>query len=102
MKDINTYTFTGRLGKDPIITNEVANFSLAIDQSYTKDNHKEEVTLWLNVVAFKPISNAVADNLKKGNAIFGQGHLSTNKWTDKDGNARITTEVILDSFRLLA
>ena len=36
--------------------------------------------------------------VKKGSQIYIEGELQTRKWQDKDGNDRITTEVILQPY----
>jgi single-strand DNA-binding protein len=37
--------------------------------------------------------------LKKGSKVYLEGQLETRKYTDKDGNERYTTEVVLRQFR---
>ena len=36
--------------------------------------------------------------LKKGSKVYLEGALQTRKWTDKDGNEKYSTEVVLQGF----
>jgi single-strand DNA-binding protein len=37
--------------------------------------------------------------LRKGSKVYLEGQLSTRKWTDKDGQEKYSTEVVLNRFR---
>jgi single-strand DNA-binding protein len=37
--------------------------------------------------------------LHKGSKVYIEGQLQTRKWTDKDGQERYSTEVVLQNFR---
>ena len=42
----------------------------------------------------------VAENyLRKGSKIYIEGQLQTRKWTDRDGNDKYTTEIVLQRYR---
>ena len=40
----------------------------------------------------------VEQYLKKGSKVYLEGALQTRKWTDKDGNDKYSTEVVLQGF----
>jgi single-strand DNA-binding protein len=51
------------------------------------------------VVIFNENLGRVAKSyLKKGSKVYVEGQIQTRKWTDKDGNDRYTTEIVLQRF----
>lgn len=102
---VNRVILIGNLGKDPEIrqTNDgksIANFSVALSESWKDKStgEKKERTEWVNVVVFGATANFVANYVKKGSKVYVEGSLQTRKWTDKEGNDRYTTEVVLQGF----
>ena len=60
---------------------------------------RKEKTEWHRVVVFsKGIVGVVKSYVKKGSKVYIEGALQTRKWTDKDGNDKYTTEVVLQGF----
>jgi single-strand DNA-binding protein len=52
------------------------------------------------VVIFNERLGDVAEKyLKKGSKVYLEGALQTRKWTDKEGQEKYTTEVVIDRFR---
>ena len=103
---VNKVILLGRLGKDPEIRSmqsgkRVANFGLATSKRW-KDRatqEQKESTTWHNVVVFNEgLVGIIEQYVKKGSQIYLEGELQTRKWQDKDGNDRITTEVILQPY----
>lgn len=99
MASLNKVMLIGRLGKDPDVrytqsNTAVANMSLATSERF-KDRSGEwkEKTEWHKVVAWGRTAEVCQEYLSKGSQIFIEGSLQTNKWEDKDGNTRYTTEV---------
>ncbi|MBW6461420.1 MAG: single-stranded DNA-binding protein, partial [Bacteroidales bacterium] len=103
MAGINRVILIGNLGKDPEIRNleggvKVANFSLATTESYrSKNGDKVEHTEWHNLVLWRGLAEVAENYLKKGNSIYVEGRIRTRDWTDKDGNKRYTTEILVDN-----
>ena len=97
---VNKVILVGNLGRDPEVryTNDqtaVATFSVATnerkkDASGQWGNHTE----WHRVVAFGKLADFARNYLKKGKQIYVEGRLRTNKWQDKEGHDRYTTEII--------
>ncbi len=104
---VNKVILVGNLGRDPEIrtTNDgtkVANLSLATSESWRDRNSGErrERTEWHRVVIFNDrLVDVVEKYLNKGSKIYVEGQLQTRKWTDRDGQERYTTEVVLGRFR---
>lgn len=98
----------GNAGKDPEITvvkgdKKVTKFSIAVNEYGGKDESGARVTtaMWVNIVAWEKNAENLAKYLKKGNKVAIIGRLSIREYTDKDGNKRYATEVIVDEFEFL-
>ncbi len=104
MSSLNKVTVIGNLGKDPEInrTNDgkaIANLTVATAESWTgKDGNKQDKTEWHRIVIFGKLAEVIEKYLKKGDKVYFEGKLQTRKWTDKDGQERYTTEIVVDSF----
>lgn len=104
---VNKVILIGRLGKDPDVRtmqsgDKVVSFGLATSESWRDkaSGERKEKTEWHNVVIFNENLARVAEQyLKKGSSCYIEGQLQTRKYTDKDGNERQTTEVVLQRFR---
>ena len=104
---VNKVILVGNLGKDPEIRSfqnggRVASFSLATSENW-KDKatgEKKERTEWHRVsVLNDKLVEVVERYVKKGSKLYIEGQLETRKWTDKDGQEKYTTEVVLRPFR---
>lgn len=99
---INKVFLIGFLGRDPearVTPNGLAitKFSLAT----TEKVKGEKTTDWHNIVTFGKTAEFCGRYLAKGREVFVEGRISYNKWEDKDGNKRITTEIIANSVQAL-
>jgi len=104
---VNKVILVGNLGKDPEIRSfqsggRVASFTLATSDSW-KDKasgERKERTEWHRVSVTNDNLVTICERyLKKGAKVYVEGQLETRKWTDKDGQERYTTEVVLRPFR---
>jgi single-strand DNA-binding protein len=105
---INKVTLVGRLGKDPEVrhfdnNSSVCNFTVATSESYTdREGKRIEQTEWHNLAIWRKGLVDVAEKyLKKGHLVYVEGKLRTRSWDDQSGNKRYTTEVVVDSFKML-
>ena len=75
----------------------IANLSVATNETW-KDSQgqKQEKSEFHRVTIFGSIAEVAQKYVKKGDKIMIKGKLQTRKWTDKDGNERYTTEIIVD------
>ena len=102
----NSCEFIGHLGADPEVRtapsgDKIVNLRLAVTESWKDKNSGEwrESTEWVPVSIFNQALAAKAErSLKKGSKIFVQGAWKSRKWTDKDGNERYVTELVLQNF----
>jgi single-strand DNA-binding protein len=104
---VNKVILIGNLGRDPEIRSfqnggRVASFSLATSESW-KDKttgEKKERTEWHRVsVLNDKLIDVVERYIKKGSKLYVEGQMETRKYTDKDGQEKYTTEVVLRPFR---
>lgn len=105
MSSLNKAMLIGRLGRDPEIRHTqdgkpIANFSIATSEKWkTKQGEAQERTEWHTIVIFNENLARLAEKyLVKGSQVYIEGVIRTRKWTDKDGNDRYSTEIVLDSF----
>jgi single-strand DNA-binding protein len=105
-RSVNRVTLLGHCGKDADIRytsggSAVANFTLATNRRW-KDKQsgefKEEVD-WHSIVMWN--AESVGQHITKGKAVYIEGRLQTRKWEDKEGNARYSTEVVVENLILL-
>ncbi len=104
---VNKVILIGNLGRDPEVRrmnsgDSVVNFSLATTESWRDKatGERKDKTEWHNVVIFNENLGKVAEQYcKKGSKVYLEGQLQTREFTDKEGNQRKTTEVVLQRFR---
>jgi single-strand DNA-binding protein len=104
---VNKVILVGNLGRDPEIRltqdgQRIANFSLATSENWRdkSSGERRERTEWHRVVVFNDrLVDVIEKYVKKGSKLYLEGALQTRKWTDKDGQERYTTEVVLQRFR---
>lgn len=104
---VNKVTLIGRLGQNPEVRsfnekNQIAKFSLATNEVYKdKGGQWVENTEWHNIVLWGALAERAEKQLKKGNLVYIEGKLTTNKWKDKNNAIQSRTEVRVVSFKLL-
>lgn len=104
---VNKVILIGNVGRDPEIrsTNDgtrIANFTLATSDNWRDkaSGERRERTEWHRIVIFNDrLTDVVEKYVKKGAKLYIEGSLQTRKWTDKEGQERYTTEVVLQRFR---
>ena len=103
---VNKVILIGNLGRDPEVRrmnsgDPVVNFSVATTESWRDkaSGERKDRTEWHNVVIFNENLGRIAEQyLKKGSKVYLEGQLQTREYTDKDGNQRKSTEVVLQGF----
>jgi single-strand DNA-binding protein len=107
MAGVNKVILVGNLGRDPEVRRTTAgdpivNFSIATSESWRDkaSGERKERTEWHRIVIFNENLAKVAEQyLRKGSKVYLEGQLQTRKYTDKDGQERQSTEVVLQRFR---
>ena len=104
---INKVILVGNLGRDPEVRrtgngDPIVSFSVATTESW-KDKatgERKDRTEWHNVTIFNEALGRIAEQYcKKGSKVYLEGQLQTREYTDKDGNQRKATDVVLPRFR---
>lgn len=104
---VNKVILVGNLGRDPEVRtaqdgSKIVNLSIATSETW-KDRgtgERKEKTEWHRVVIFNPNLADIAERyLKKGGTVYIEGALQTRKWTDKDGQEKYSTEVVIGRFK---
>jgi single-strand DNA-binding protein len=72
----------------------VCSFNIAINR-YSKEPDAKKVDFF-TVVAWQAKAELVSRYFKKGQAIVIVGRLENREWSDKNGNKRISTEIIAE------
>jgi len=104
---VNKVILVGNLGRDPEVRtfpsgDKVVSFSMAMTESWRDKatGERKDKTEWVNVSIFNEALGRVAEQYcRKGSKIYLEGQLQTREYTDKDGNQRKATEVVLQKFR---
>lgn len=106
MPGLNRVQLIGRLGRDPEIRftptgKKVATFSLAVDRRWkTSDGTLKQDTDWFNVEAWGALGETCQKILHKGQLIFLEGRLKTDRYEEK-GETRYFTRVIARNMQVL-
>jgi single-strand DNA-binding protein len=103
---LNKVLLIGRLGADPEIKQTqggkgFASLSVATSESWKDKNsgEKKEKTEWHRVVIFNEgLVNVVKQYLKKGAQIYVEGQLTTNKYTDNNGQEEYSTQIVIQGY----
>lgn len=110
MGSVNKVILLGNTGKDPDLKTleggvKVASFSLATTEQFRdkSSGEKREQTEWHNIVAWRNLAdNIEKSELKKGDRVYLEGKIRTRNWNDKDGNKRVTIEIVADTFTIIS
>jgi single-strand DNA-binding protein len=107
MASVNKVILIGNLGRDPEMRympsgDAQCSFSIACTENWKdKQGVKQEKTEWVRIGMFGKLAEIAGEYLKKGSSVYLEGRLQTREWSDKEGNKRITTEVICDRMQML-
>ena len=107
MSSINKVILIGRVGKDPDLRTlqsgkSVVNVTLATSSKYKDRNGDQaEDTQWHRLVAYDKLADIISQYVHKGSLIYVEGSLKYGKYTDKDGNEKSTTDIIINQMQML-
>jgi len=108
MASVNKVILVGNLGADPETRylpsgDAVCNIRIATTdrvRDKASGDYKEN-TEWHRIVFFGKLAETAGQYLKKGRQVYVEGRIRTNKWQDKDGNERYTTEIVANDMKML-
>lgn len=97
--NINTWLGCGRLTKDAELTTTQKGTPMAKFRMAVNDRRNEE-TLFLNVLCFGKMAEALNSHLTRGRLVGVQGKLKIDDYQDKDGNLKNSICVMADEISL--
>ena len=107
MRGVNKVILIGVLGKDPELRyaqsgSALASVSVATNESWKdKNGEKQERTEWHRVKFFGRLAEIAGEYLKKGSQVYIEGSLRTEKYTDKAGVEKYSTDIIANEMQML-
>jgi single-strand DNA-binding protein len=107
-RSFNQVILMGNLTRDPELRQtpngtSVTSFSLALNRSYKgSDGNWQEATDYIDIVAWGPLGERVAQYLTKGRPCLVNGRLQSRSWDDKEtGAKRNKVEVVAQDVTFL-
>lgn len=107
MSGVNKCIFVGNLGRDPEARfaqsgTAITKMNLAVSESYKDANgERRDRTEWVRLTAFGKQAEIMGQYLSKGSKIYVEGRMQTSKYTDKDGQEKWSTEIVVKEFQFL-
>ena len=106
-RGINKVILVGTVGKDPEVRyfqsgDAYCTLSVATTEQWKdKAGEKQEKTEWHRVKFTRRLAEIVGEYVKKGQQIYVEGKLETQKYTDKQGIERYSTDVVANEMQML-
>lgn len=107
-KGINKVIILGNLGADPETRYTqsgaaITSIRVATSESWNdkQTGEKQERTEWHRVKFFGKLAEIAGEYLRKGSQVYVEGSLRTEKYTDKEGIERFSTDIIGNEMQML-
>jgi single-strand DNA-binding protein len=107
-RGINKVIIVGNLGADPETRytgggTAITSLRIATSEQWTdkQSGERQERTEWHRVKLFGKLAEIAGEYLKKGRQVYIEGALRTDKYTDKDGIERYSTDIIANEMQML-
>ncbi len=106
-RGINKVILVGNLGQDPNVAYAqsgaaITTISVATQEQWKdKNGEKQERTEWHRVKFFGRLAEIAGEYLKKGSQVYIEGSLRTEKYTDKQGVEKYSTDIIANEMQML-
>ena len=103
---LNKVILIGRLTRDPELrytSNDgvpVANFTIAVDRSFSNQKGEKEAD-FIRIVTWKKQAENCANYLSKGRLVAVEGRLQVRSYEDREGVKRIIAEVVAQTVQFL-
>lgn len=107
MASVNKVTLLGNLGADPEMKtfesgSKITTIRVATTEKYNDRNgNTVEATEWHRVEFFGKVAEVAAQWLKKGDSVYLEGKIKTEKYTDQQGIERYTTKINANTMQML-
>ena len=106
-RGINKVILVGNLGNDPDVRyaqsgSAITTISVATTEAWKdKNGEQQERTEWHRVKFFGRLAEIAGEYLKKGRQVYIEGSLRTEKYTDKAGIEKYSTDIIANEMQML-
>lgn len=101
---MNKVMLLGRIVRDPEIRFTqnaeplaICRFTIAVDRPISKAN-QEKTADFINCICFGKRGETIGEYFSKGNKIAVTGRIQVSNYTDKQGNNRYSTDVVVEEF----
>lgn len=107
MASLNKALIIGNIGRDPETRylpngDAITNISVATAEKWKdKGGQQQEKTEWHRVVFFGKLAEIAGEYLKKGSSVYVEGRIETQKYTDKDGTEKYSTQIVGSVMQML-
>ena len=107
-RGVNKVILVGNLGADPETRYTASGSAITSIRIATSEQWKDkqtgetqERTEWHRVKFFGRLAEIAGEYLRKGRQVYIEGSLRTDKYTDKDGVERYSTDIIANEMQML-
>ena len=107
-RGINKVILVGNLGADPETRystsgSAITQIRIATSESWKdkQTGEQQERTEWHRVKFFGRLAEIAGEYLRKGSQVYVEGSLRTDKYTDKDGIERYSTDIVANEMQML-
>jgi single-strand DNA-binding protein len=107
-RGVNKVILVGNLGADPEVKytaggTAICTLSVATSESWKdkQTGEQQERTEWHRVKMFGRLAEIAGEYLKKGRQVYVEGSIRTDKYTDKEGVQRYSTDIIGNEMQML-
>ena len=104
---MNKVILIGFLGEAPELrfssqSKPITMFSLAVNERWKEaEGARRERVEWFQIVCFGRQTEGCGQYLDKGRHIYIEGRLQTRKWAGREGEKRMTIEVVANQMQIL-
>ncbi|UJJ60414.1 single-stranded DNA-binding protein [Rhodanobacter denitrificans] len=107
-RGVNRVILVGNLGADPETRHTgagtaITSLRIATSEQWTdkQSGERQERTEWHRVKIFGKLAEIAGEYLTKGRQVYIEGALRTEKYTDKEGIERYSTDIIANEMQML-
>ncbi|MCB1554905.1 MAG: single-stranded DNA-binding protein [Xanthomonadales bacterium] len=107
-RGINKVILVGNLGADPETRytasgGAITSIRIATSEAWKdkQTGEQQERTEWHRVKFFGRLAEIAGEYLRKGSQVYVEGSLRTDKYTDKEGIERYTTDIVANEMQML-
>ena len=106
MAGVSKMTIVGNLGADPEVRysqggTAMCNLRVAVTERRKEGESYADHTEWFTLVCFGKTAENAQRFLKKGRQVFAEGRFQARKWADKEGQTRVSLEVVVNQLLFL-